>query len=127
VSRTHFYLREAHRIYILAASCTLTLTHIPLHQPRLAVISGKSTVKVPVTLIGQHAPIKVRLTEKMAGDGDLLTFREFIDVCLPARISRKMREIHNPFVEILSVNDFVDRIPFIEERCYEFARKNLVR
>jgi hypothetical protein len=45
----------------------------------------------------------------MAGDDDLLTFREFIDVCLPARISRKMREIHNPFVEILSVNDFVDR------------------
>jgi hypothetical protein len=44
----------------------------------------------------------------MAYDDDLLTFREFIDVCLLARITRKLREIYNSFGELLLVNDFVD-------------------
>jgi hypothetical protein len=54
-------------------------------------------VKRLVNLTGEHPPIKAQLTDKLAGNDDLLTFREFIDVRLPARITRKMLEIYNPF------------------------------
>lgn len=60
-------------------------------------------LKVLVKLTGLHAPIEVQLTDKMAGNNAFLTFREFIDVCLLARITRKMREVLNPFVELLSM------------------------